>query len=190
MTRVSHLIAQSQTQNIRGVAARFLLPRNFSMAAQYPGNRMRDPIPMNEPLTAPWDIRISKKDVEKLMIGFESDDMDEQWDVLIENPDKNDNKTISIHFMRSWTGDEIYILHLDHDPDQQGSQEGRTRVHSITWEGNMNDVCIDAEQAQKEVVLLARNLLYCKFEELPHYDHAEVYSHPAYFLNRQEEPTS
>ncbi|KAI6467253.1 hypothetical protein MCOR17_004537, partial [Pyricularia oryzae] len=166
--------------------------RNFSMAAQYPGNRMRDVKPMKEPLMAPWGIRISKKDVEKLMIGFESDDMDDEWDALIENPDGNDNKTISIHFLRSWTGDEIYILHLDNDKDQQQSlQEGRTRVHSITWEGDKNGVCIDAEQAKKEVVLLARNLLYCEFEELPQYEHSVVYSHPAYFLDKQEEePTS
>ncbi|TLD17798.1 uncharacterized protein PgNI_01261 [Pyricularia grisea] len=99
------------------LAAAFAL-RKLSMA-KYPGNKMRALKPMRERLTAPWDMRVNEKDMEKLTTGLESVNMDQQWNVLVENPDKNDSSTISIHFIRSWTGNDIYILHLD-NLNQQG----------------------------------------------------------------------
>ncbi|TLD22872.1 hypothetical protein PspLS_07036 [Pyricularia sp. CBS 133598] len=137
--------------------------------ARYPGNKMRNMKPIKERLTVPWGISINEKDFEKLKTGHESFDMDGQWDVLVESPDKNNNSIFSVHFVRSWTGHDIYILHLNNSDPKSG-----IKVDSITWEGNKNGVRIDAEQAQKEVVLLARDLLKCEFDELPHYDFDEV----------------
>ncbi|TLS22550.1 uncharacterized protein PpBr36_09899 [Pyricularia pennisetigena] len=150
--------------------------------AKYPSNKTRDIKPIKERLTVPWGIGINEKDFEKLITGYETVDMDGQWDVLVENPDKDDNSIISVHFVRSWTGHDIYILHL-HNPDPKNG----AKVHSITWEGNKNGVRIDAEQAQKEAVLLARDLLKCEFDELPHYDFNEVYNHPAYSRKQQKQ---
>ncbi|TLD28593.1 hypothetical protein PspLS_04050 [Pyricularia sp. CBS 133598] len=157
---------------------------------------MCDLKPMRERLTAPWGVRINKKDVEKLTAGFQSTNMDQQWNVLVENSDNS--ATISVHFARSWTGHDIYILHLD-NPNQQdqiqpkGKQNhpgGGTKIHSITWEGNKNGVRIDAEQAQKEVVDLARSFLRCEFDELPQYDSDEIYDHPAYKLKPRGRPAN
>ncbi|KAI6497099.1 hypothetical protein MCOR14_008726 [Pyricularia oryzae] len=150
------------------------------MMAKYPDIKKRDVKPMRERLTAPWGIVVNEKDFEKLATGHESFDMDDQWDVLVEDPDENNNSVISVHFMRSWTGQDIYILHLNNSDAKSG-----IKVDSITWEGNKNGVRIDAEQAQKEVVLLARDVLKCEFDELPHYDFDEVYNHPAYFIKKR-----
>ncbi|KAI6580791.1 hypothetical protein MCOR12_011548, partial [Pyricularia oryzae] len=156
--------------------------RKFLIMARYPGNKMRNMKPMKERLTVPWGISINEKDFEKLTTGHESFDMDGQWDVLVESPDKNNNSIFPVHFVRSWTGHDIYILHLNNSDPKSG-----IKVDSITWEGNKNGVRIDAEQAQKEVVLLARDLLKCEFDELPQYDFDEVYNHPAYFITRGQQ---
>ncbi|TLD05313.1 uncharacterized protein PgNI_09111 [Pyricularia grisea] len=50
--------------------------------AQYPGNKMRDIKPIKERLTVPWGISINEEDFEKLTTGYETVDMDGQWDVL------------------------------------------------------------------------------------------------------------
>ncbi|KAK6083235.1 hypothetical protein SCUP515_01977 [Seiridium cupressi] len=56
--------------------------------------------PMKAPLTAPWGLPISDAGVEKLKVGFKSRDMDDKWDMLIEDPDENGN--MSLHILRSW----------------------------------------------------------------------------------------
>ncbi|TLS31179.1 hypothetical protein PpBr36_02410 [Pyricularia pennisetigena] len=149
----------------------------------------RDITPMNERLTAPWGIRISKKDVEKLMAGLEAEDMDDKWDVVVEKHTDKDG-SVSVHFVRSWTGDEIYILHLEGISDDLDRQDGGAKVGAITWDGDKNDVRIDAEQAQKEVVHLARVILSCEFDELPKYDPSKIHDHPAYRLDARKSPTN
>lgn len=129
---------------------------------------------MQEPATAPWDLRISHADFEKLRAGFEPQDMDDKWRVLTKN-DSNTG-TISIHFVRSWTGTELNVLHIK--PSDRGSSNSGTRIKDITWEQNKGGIYISEEQAKKEVVLLSRSLLGCGFETLPEYDSSIFWNHP------------
>lgn len=143
-----------------------------------PGSRS----PMKEPLTAPWDLSISDADVEKLKVGFKPHSMDDKWDILVENPDKDGN--LSIHIIRSWLQEECYILHIapKQSSDDGGGEGGGggAKVQGITWEGNKAGLQCDAQQAKKEAVMLARSLLQCEFEKLPHYPSSVFWDPNAY----------
>ncbi|KAI8623436.1 hypothetical protein F5Y19DRAFT_458664 [Xylariaceae sp. FL1651] len=132
--------------------------------------------PMKKPLTAPWGLPISDADVEKLRVGFRPRDMDDKWEILIEEPDENGN--LSVHIIRSWLQEECYVLHIA--PKSSSNDGGSAMVHSITWEGNKAGLQCDAEQAQKEAVMLCRGHLKCEFEKLPQYSSSEFWDSKAY----------
>ncbi|KAK7419308.1 hypothetical protein QQX98_003460 [Neonectria punicea] len=132
--------------------------------------------PMKEPLTAAWGLPISDADVEKLKVGVKSRSMDDKWDILVEDPDENGN--ISIHILRSWLQEECYILHIV--PKPSNDDGGSAKVQSITWEGNKAGLQCDAEQAEKEAVMLCRGHLHCEFETLPHYPSSMFWDSKAY----------
>jgi hypothetical protein len=121
--------------------------------------------PMKEPLKAPWGLPISNTDMEKIKVGFRHRDMDDKWDMLIEDPDENGN--ISLHIIRSWLQEDCYILHIVPRPSNDNDESAK--IQSITWEGNKAGLQCDEEQAKKEAVILCRGWLQCEFEMLPHY---------------------
>ena len=83
---------------------------------------------------------------------------------------------ISIHFVRSGTGKEFYVLVVN--PRDGGSNSG-VKIETITWEQNKGGIRISEEQAKKEVVIIARGLLEYDFDALPEYDVSELWNHPA-----------
>jgi hypothetical protein len=121
--------------------------------------------PMKKPLTAPLDLAVSDSDVEKLKAGFRPRSLDDKYAWLIED----ENGNISIHIIRYFVQEEIYILHIA--PKSSNDNGASAKIHSIIWEGDVigiqNDVPV--EQAIKKVVFLARIILKCDFEALPHY---------------------
>jgi hypothetical protein len=133
--------------------------------------------PMKEPLTAPWGLPISDADLEKLKVGVKSRNMDDKWDVLNEDPDKDGN--ISIHILRSWLQEDCYILHIVPKPNSD-NDGGSAKIQSITWEGNKGGLQCDAEQAKKEVVIVSRMILKCEFETLPDYPSSVLWQSSAY----------
>lgn len=132
--------------------------------------------PMKEPLTAPWGLPISDSDLDKLKVGFKSKSMDDKWDILIEEPDEDGN--VSVHIIRSWLQEECYILHIV--PKLNNDDGGSAKIQSITWEGNKAGLQCDAEQAEKEAVMLCRGHLHCEFERLPHYPSSMFWDSKAY----------
>lgn len=131
---------------------------------------------MKVTLTASWDLPISDADAEKLEAGVKSRDMDDKWDMLIEDPDENDN--ISLHIIRSWLRQECYTLHIV--PRLNSDTSGSAKIQSITWEGNKGGLQCDAEQAKKEAVILSRCHLNCDFEALPDYPSSMFWDSSAY----------
>jgi hypothetical protein len=119
--------------------------------------------PMKKPLTAPLDLAVSDSDVEKLKAGFRPQSQDDKYAWLIED----ENGNISIHIIRHFVQEEAYILHIAPKPSNDNGASAK--IHSITWEGDMNGIQNDVEQAKKNVVILARIILKCDFETLPHY---------------------
>jgi len=119
--------------------------------------------PMKKPLTAPLDLAVSGSDLEKLKAGFRPQSQDDKWAWLIED----ENGNLSIHIIRHFVQKEVYILRIASNPSHDN--DANAKIHSITWEGDMNGVQNDVEQAKKNVVILARVILKCDFETLPRY---------------------
>lgn len=132
--------------------------------------------PMKAPFKASWGLSISDADVEKLKTGFKSQSMDDKWDLLVEDPDKNGG--MSVHIVRNWLQEEAYILHVVPKPSNDDS--GSAKVQGITWEGNKGGLQCGAEQAQKEAVMLCRGWLGCEFETLPQYPSSVFWDPSAY----------
>ncbi|KAG4031162.1 hypothetical protein MFRU_010g02870 [Monilinia fructicola] len=132
--------------------------------------------PMKEPLTASWGLPISDTDMKKIKVGSRSRNMDEKWNILIEDPDENGN--ISLHIIRCWAQQECCILHIV--PKPSNDDNGDANIQGITWEGSKGGLQCDAEQAKKEAVILSRMLLHCEFETLPHYPLSMLYYSRAY----------
>jgi hypothetical protein len=119
--------------------------------------------PMKKPLTAPLDLAVSDSDMEKLKAGFRPRNMDDKYAWLIED----ENGNISIHVIRQLVRVEEYVLHITPKPSNEDS--ATAKIHCITWEGDLNGIHRDVEQAKKNVVMLARVILKCDFETLPNY---------------------
>lgn len=119
--------------------------------------------PMTKPLTAPLDLAISDSDLEKLKAGFRPRSQDDKWAWLVENK----NGKISVHIIRHFVQEEVYILHIV--PKSSKDNSANAKIDSITWEGDMNSTQNDVEQAKKNIVILARVILKCDFEMLPQY---------------------
>jgi hypothetical protein len=117
--------------------------------------------PMKKPLTAPWDLAVSDSDVEKLKAGFRPRNLDDKYAGLIED----ENGNISIHIIRYFVQEEVYILHIA--PKSSNDNSASAKIHSITWEGDMIGRQDDVEQAKKTVVMLARDIFKCDFENAP-----------------------
>jgi len=132
---------------------------------------------MQEPATAPWGLRISDADLEKLKAGFEPQDQDDKWRVSATH------QPISIHLARSATGKEFYVLHVVVKPGDNGSSGSSVKIAAITWEQNKGGIRISEEQAKKEVVIITRGLLECDFDALPEYDIDDLWNHPAAHLD-------
>jgi hypothetical protein len=118
--------------------------------------------PMKKPLTAPLDLPLSSSDMQKLKAGFRPRNLDDKCAWLVED----ENGNTSIHVIRYFVHEEEYVLHI---APKSGDDDG-ARVDRITWEGDVNGIQRDAEQAKKNVVILARVILKCEFETLPEYE--------------------
>ncbi|VUC37318.1 unnamed protein product [Clonostachys rosea] len=129
--------------------------------------------PIKEPLTAPWGLPVNSKDLEKLKAGFRTRSMDDKWDLLVEDPDGQGN--ISLHILRNLAYTEYFILHIVSYEDGGGAV-----IQDITWEGNNDGFRCEAEQAQKEAVVLCRLFLECEFETVPKYPSSVIWSPEGY----------
>lgn len=128
---------------------------------------------MKDPMTAPWDTIISIADVDKLKRGFKPRNMDDKWEILVEDP--NENGHLSIHIVRFLLREECYTVCIIPGASSNISGGVSARFESLTWEtnkpGDKTKVALqsDAEQAKEEALLIFKNVLYCKFETLPQY---------------------
>lgn len=126
---------------------------------------------MQEPATAPWGLRISDADFQKLKAGFEPQDQDDKWHVSVKDQTQNGDGNISVNYARSGTGIEHYILNLKPNNGSGGAQ-----VEAITWEQNAAGIRTSEDQAKKGVVLITRSILECDFDALPEYSYEDVWN--------------
>ena len=120
---------------------------------------------MQEPATAPWGVRISVADWDKLKAGLEPQEMEDKWRIWATEDDHQSQSsgTVSIHFARSWTDIEHYILIVK-------PSDSVVTMEAITWDQKPNNIRISEETAKKETVLLSRYVLECEIDALPEYD--------------------
>ncbi|CAG9998245.1 unnamed protein product [Clonostachys byssicola] len=126
--------------------------------------------PTEEEMQLWWS---ASKDLEKLNAGFRTRSMDDKWDLLVEDPDEQGN--ISLHILRNWAYTEYFILHIVSNEDGGGAV-----IQDITWEGNNDGFRCEAEQAQKEAVILCRLFLECEFKTIPQYPSSAIWSPEGY----------
>lgn len=130
---------------------------------------------MKEPATAPWGLRISNTDLEKLKAGLKPQDQDDKWYIHTSATEQ----PITIHIARSAFNIDFYILHIVVKPGDDGSSGSSAEIASITWETNNNGIRISEEQAKKQVVVITRCNLECDFDTLPEYDSSVMWDFPA-----------
>ncbi|CAH0021771.1 unnamed protein product [Clonostachys rhizophaga] len=119
--------------------------------------------PIDNDETASWGLSISSSDFQKLKNGFSPMSMDDKWVIKAMEPDQNGN--ITVHYARSWTGAQFYILTL------RPADDNSAVVETITWRRGANtSATTSSKQARKESVILSRMLLGCRFESLPQYN--------------------
>lgn len=124
---------------------------------------------MQKPATAPWGLRISDADLEKLKAGLEPQDHDDKWRISAKNPNESDY--LFIHLARTGTNLEHFILHVK--PSDSGSTTGG-EIEAITWEQQRCEQHISEEYAKKEVVLITRGISECDYDALPEYHSSDL----------------
>lgn len=142
--------------------------RPSDMARRY--QAFKDRSTMTEPGTASWDVSISEADFAKLIAGVESQCMEDKWNVWSEAGCHGGD--MLVHFARSWTGQKVYILHLEAN-DGDGNTGGK--IKGITWAQKLGRIHISEEQGKRDVTIMSRALLGCKVEALPEYDSSDLY---------------
>ncbi|CAI9631342.1 unnamed protein product [Alternaria burnsii] len=125
---------------------------------------------MTEPGTASWDVSISEADFAKLIAGFESQSMDDKWNVWSE--EESHGGDMLVHFARSWTGQKVWILHLEAN-EGEGNTGGK--IKGITWAQKLGEIHISEEQGKRDATIMSRALLGCEVEALPEYDFRDLH---------------
>lgn len=119
---------------------------------------------MKQPATAPWGLRISDSDLERLKAGFKPKDQDDKWYFYVSATER----PISVHIARSAFNIDFYVLHVVTKPSNDSSGGSIAEIASITWGKDRG--CLSDEQAKKEAVMISRSVLGCDFDALPQYD--------------------
>ncbi|KAF2220027.1 hypothetical protein BDZ85DRAFT_321980 [Elsinoe ampelina] len=136
------------------------------------------PPPMVNPATATWNLPISEADLTKMKAGYESHQMEDKWDIRVQDPDPDGGVTFRIS--RSWEGIEHYLLHTVPNEDGAGH-----KIESITWSQNIEHVRLSEEQAKIDAIILCRGLLDCVFLDVPYLDSSLMYTYPDRFVSTE-----
>jgi len=109
---------------------------------------------MENPTTAPWGLRISNSDFEKLQVGFTPQNMDDRWECATDKPDQQGNTTVRLS--RSWSGSVEFILAV------KGGGDNGAEIAQITWN---KDALTPTDAEAKEIASnICRNHMYCEWE--------------------------
>ncbi|KAF2005944.1 hypothetical protein P154DRAFT_423453 [Amniculicola lignicola CBS 123094] len=113
---------------------------------------------MLAPVTAPWGLRISDVNFQKPKTGFESQDMDHKWRVLVKDQSQSGN--IPAHL--------VEVGRARNSTKTKMETANGVKIEAITWEQNKGGI-----------VMITRRLLECAFEALLEYDNSDLWNHPA-----------
>jgi len=109
---------------------------------------------MEHPVTAPWGLRITSADFEKLKGGFQPQDMEDRWACTADEPDQRGSTVV--HWCRSWTGSEQIALRVNrlHDGGE---------IVEITWDTGAGAIRVSETAGKALATQLCRGLLGCEW---------------------------
>ncbi|KAH8589855.1 hypothetical protein B0O99DRAFT_636000 [Bisporella sp. PMI_857] len=131
-----------------------MLLRYLSLQQVLRSNPTRAPTTMEHPVTAPWGVRITNADFEKLKGGFQPKDMEDRWACSADKPDQQGS--IVVHWRRSWTGSEEIALRVNRLSD--GAE-----IVEITWERGTGETQVSEIAGKTLATQLCQNLLGCEW---------------------------
>jgi len=113
--------------------------------------------PFEKPASATWNVELHAEEVNRLVLGFQPQDMEDRWMVYSLDPVPG---KLRICFHRSWTSARIVELDLDVETrdavEGSGLEYGAGRVTGLTWE-NCEPGRESEESMKKTVVGLCRS---------------------------------
>ncbi|KAL5906668.1 hypothetical protein ACKVV1_011071 [Pyricularia oryzae] len=109
--------------------------------------------PMQNAVSAPWKVHIDSQQLAKLKTDHWPEEMEDKWMVSSET---RNGRTL-VHFARSWTGKDMFVLTIDEAAD------GGAQIETLTWNSGDDDTPkSDEAEAKAEVVRLAKSRLGCE----------------------------
>lgn len=119
---------------------------------------------MKNPTTAPWNLDISRSDVEKLLRGFKPTAMEDRWVCSADAPDARGDFMVHVH--RSWTGDEVLRMNVvlavpDGAEGSAHTKEHHATINDITWDSGENSFLATEEEAKDLATGVCRGVLGC-----------------------------
>ncbi|KAF4828239.1 hypothetical protein CGCTS75_v007593 [Colletotrichum tropicale] len=119
---------------------------------------------MKNPTTAPWDLNVSRDDVEKLLRGFRPAAMEDRWMFRADEPDVRGDFVVHVH--RSWTGDELLRVNVVLAAPGGGAPPANTNephasITDITWDRGDGGFLSTEAEAKELATDLLRNVLGC-----------------------------
>lgn len=119
---------------------------------------------MKNPTTAPWNLNISRNDVEKLLRGFKPTAMEDRWVCFADAPDARGDFVVHVH--RSWTGDEVLRVKVvlavpDEDNGSAHTDERHATIADITWDSGDNSFLATEVEAKDLATGVCRGVLGC-----------------------------
>lgn len=119
---------------------------------------------MKNPTTAPWNLNISRNDVEKLLRGFKPTAMEDRWMCRADAPDARGDFVVHVH--RSWTGDEVLRMNVvlavpDEDNGSANTDERHATITDITWDSGEGSFLATEVEAKDLATGVCRGALGC-----------------------------
>jgi len=105
--------------------------------------------PIQNAVSTPWKKQISSEQLAQIKTDYWPEQMEDKWMVISE---EQHGKTL-VHFGRSWTGIDVYILTIRDTTD--GAE-----IESLTWNAGGDDLPTSDEAEAKDMVVgLSKGLL-------------------------------
>ncbi|KAJ0120407.1 uncharacterized protein J7T55_015134 [Diaporthe amygdali] len=119
---------------------------------------------MRNPATAPWNVGISRNDVEKVLRGFKPTAMEDRWMCRADSPDARGDFVVHVH--RSWTGDELLRMNVvlavpNGDKASAHSNDRHATITNIIWDRGEGSFLATEVEAKDLAIDVCRGVLGC-----------------------------
>lgn len=155
----------SSNNHLDFAMANTCVPETALLPSIEQGNSGWDMQPIRKPVTAAWDVQVSKIDAKKIESGFVPENMEDKW--LCYSSRRDADGVTLVHFCRSWSKTEQMVLTLQPAADgAEGMQEAGARIITeIMWEAQDADSDLGQDEAKENAIMICNGILGCALEE-------------------------